>query len=52
MADGSYDTSFLAAQPAIYESEHVRHVRFAHPMTIKVDGRKNLGVVLKPDLLQ
>ena len=43
------DTAFLDAQPAAYESEYVRHVRFARPMTIKVDGRKNLGVVLKPE---
>ena len=52
IGDGSYDTAFLASQPAVYESEYVRHVRFDQPMTIKVDGRKNLGVVLKPDDLQ
>ena len=49
IGDGTYDTAFLDAQPAAYESEYVRHVRFARPMTIKVDGRKNLGVVLKPE---
>ena len=47
--DGWFDEAYLDAQPAAYESEYVRHVRFARPMTIKVDGRKNLGVVLKPE---
>lgn len=47
--DGTYDTEFLNAQPAIYESEYIRQVRFDCPMVIKVDGRKNKGVILKPD---
>ena len=46
--DGTYDTEFLNAQPAIYESEYVRHVRFDKPIIMKVDGRKNRGVVMKP----
>jgi len=46
--EGTYDTEFLNAQPAIYESEFVRHVRFDKPMILKVDGRKNKGVVMKP----
>ena len=47
--DGSYDTTYLNAQPAVYESEFLRHVRFKKPIVIKVDGRKNKGVVLKPE---
>ena len=46
--DGSFDTVFLNAQTALYESEYVRHVRFEKPMIMKVDGRKNRGVVMKP----
>ena len=46
--EGTYDTGFLNAQPAVYESEFVRHVRFEKPIVIKVDGRKNKGVVMKP----
>ncbi len=46
--DGSFDTEFLNAQNALYESEYVRHVRFDKPMIMKVDGRKNKGVVMKP----
>ena len=46
--DGTFDTEFLNAQPAVYESEYIRHIRFEKPIVIKVDGRKNKGVVLKP----
>lgn len=46
--DGFYDTAFLDAQPAEYESEYVRVVRFTSPLRIGIDGRKNIGVVLKP----
>ena len=45
--DGTYDVEFLNAQPAAYESEYIRHVQFAQPIVVKVDGRKNRGVVLK-----
>ncbi|NDV46902.1 phosphoenolpyruvate synthase [Paludibacter sp. 221] len=47
--DGSYDTEFLNSQPAVYESEYVRHVQFKKPIVIKVDGRKNKGVIMKPE---
>jgi len=46
--DGTYDLEFLNAQPAVYESEYIRHVRFEKPLIFKVDGRKNKGVVMKP----
>jgi len=46
--DGSFDTEFLNAQTAQYESEYLRHIRFEKPMIMKVDGRKNKGVVMKP----
>ena len=49
IGDGAYDTQFLDAQPAVYESEYVRHVHFEKPILIKVDGRKNKGVILKPE---
>ncbi|MDP4239329.1 MAG: PEP/pyruvate-binding domain-containing protein [Bacteroidota bacterium] len=47
--DGSFDTEFLNAQPAVYESEYIRHIRFDKPIVMKVDGRKNKGVVMKPE---
>ena len=46
--DGSYDVDFLNNKPAEFESEYLRHVRFEHAVVVKVDGRKNIGVILKP----
>lgn len=48
MGDGSYDTDFLNSCTAVEETENIRHVQFENPLIIKVDGRKNIGVVLKP----
>jgi len=46
--DGWFDEAFLNAQPAVEETEYLRHVHFDAPITIKMDGKKSLGVVLKP----
>lgn len=46
--DGFYDIDFLNTQPAFFETEFIRHIRFNNPMVVKVDGRKNKGVVMKP----
>ena len=46
--DGWFDEAFLNAQPAVEEPEYLRHVHFDAPITIKMDGKKSLGVVLKP----
>ena len=46
--DGWFDEAFLNAQPAVEETEYLRHVHFDTPITIKMDGKKSLGVVLKP----
>jgi len=45
--DGFYDLEYLASQPAAYEDEYIRHVRFDRPVVVKIDGKKNRGVVLK-----
>lgn len=47
--DGIFDIDFLNAQPAVTETDFLRHVRFDNPTVIKIDGKKNLGVVLKPE---
>jgi hypothetical protein len=44
--DGIMQTSVLDALPAIEETEHVRHVRFPHPIKIMMDGKKQHGVAL------
>lgn len=46
--DGFYDVDFLDNQTSIYEDEFIRHIRFDNPAVIKIDGRKKIGVVLKP----
>jgi len=46
--DGWFDEAFLNEQPAVFESDYLRHVRFEKPMITKMDGKKSLGVVLKP----
>ncbi|MDR0414206.1 MAG: phosphoenolpyruvate synthase [Prevotellaceae bacterium] len=45
---GFYDVGFLDAQPAVAETDYIRHVRFSKPVVIKIDGKKSLGVVMKP----
>lgn len=39
------DWAWLDAQPAALESEHVRHVRLAMPLTAEVDGWSGRGVI-------
>ena len=46
--DGWFDESFLNQMPAIEETEYLRHVRLESPMIIKMDGKRSLGVVMKP----
>jgi hypothetical protein len=38
--------AWLAAQPAVAETDLVRHVRPARPIVVKVDGRSGRGVIL------
>ena len=47
--DGSYDLAYLAKQKAVYEDEYIRHIRFKKPAIIAIDGKKNRGVVMKPE---
>lgn len=46
--DGFFDEAFLDAQPAVYETEFIRQVHFDQPMAIKINGKKRMGVVMKP----
>ena len=49
IGDGKYDIDYLDNQPAIFENEFIRQIRFKNHFTIKIDGKKNLGVVFKPE---
>lgn len=44
---GMIDYGWLDDQPAVAETEFVRHLRFADPLEIIMDGRQGLGVILK-----
>ncbi len=50
MGDGIYRQDYLNSLPAADETEHVRHVHFDRPLTIKIDGMKKEGIVLFPDV--
>lgn len=45
---GFVDWDWLAAQPAESETEYVRHLRFSGPLLVKMNGRRNEGVIVKP----
>ena len=46
--DGYYDLKFLDKQKTVYEDETIRHICFKKPLQIIIDGKQNIGVVLKP----
>ncbi len=48
MNDGIYDQAMLDALPAVEETQFLRHVRFEKPIVVKMDGKKKIGVVMKP----
>ncbi|HMD34095.1 MAG TPA: PEP/pyruvate-binding domain-containing protein, partial [Vicinamibacterales bacterium] len=46
--DGFVDWNWLAAQPAAAETEFVRHLRFASPLTVTINGQLHAGRISKP----
>jgi hypothetical protein len=49
MNDGIYDQAYLNSLPAVEETKYLRHVRFEKPIVVKMDGKRKLGVVMKPE---
>ena len=47
--EGYYNLKYLDSQPAFFEDEYIRHIRFDKPFTIEIDGKRNFGVVFKPE---
>lgn len=47
MNDGLFNIEFLNSIQPSFETDFIRCVTFAKPLTIQVDGKKNLGVILK-----
>jgi CheY-like chemotaxis protein len=46
--EGFVDWDWLAAQPARSERSGVRHLRFASPLAVKMNGKDHRGVIVKP----
>jgi CheY-like chemotaxis protein len=46
--EGFYDVDYLDSLKAVYEDEHIRHVRFEVPLEIMIDGKRHKGVIVKP----
>lgn len=47
-SSGDYcDFDYLDSLPAVFENKYVRHIRFDHPIVIKTDAQKGLGVLMK-----
>ncbi|WP_321438309.1 PEP/pyruvate-binding domain-containing protein [uncultured Bacteroides sp.] len=46
--DGIYDQAFLDEKDAVFETQYLRHIHFDNPLVVKIDGKKNIGLVMKP----
>ena len=47
--EGFIDWEWLNAQPALQEEGCVRHLRFAAPLSVIMNGRAGEGLILKPE---
>ncbi|MCP4680225.1 MAG: histidine kinase [Deltaproteobacteria bacterium] len=45
---GILNSDWLDAEPAEFETENIRHLRYPEPLEIVVSGRSGMGVVMKP----
>ncbi len=48
--EGFVDWDWIAGQPAEGERGFVRHLRFAEPLVVKMNGRRNQGIIYKPGM--
>lgn len=46
--NGLVDIAWLEAEPAVRETELVRHVKLERPLAVQLDGRHGRAVVVKP----
>lgn len=49
MNDGVYNQEFLNSLEPVTETKFLRHVHFDKPLVVKIDGKKNIGLVMKPE---
>jgi hypothetical protein len=45
---GSIDWEWLSKQEAVFEMNYTRHLSFDKHITVKINGQKNQGIILKP----
>jgi hypothetical protein len=48
VGEGFVDWLWLSAQPAVEERGCVRHLRFAEPLVVVMNGKTSLGMIFKP----
>jgi hypothetical protein len=46
--NGFIDWDWLSQQASVEEMTFTRHLRFDKPLTVKINGHKNIGVISKP----
>jgi hypothetical protein len=47
--DGEIDWDWLFRQPALEIGAFFRHIRLPGPLTVLMNGKKQEGVILRPD---
>jgi len=45
---GFIDWDWLNSQPVVEELEFTKHLKFKEPVSVKINGHKNIGIILKP----
>ncbi len=45
---GFINWEWLSEQPAVEETNYVRHLQFDDPINVRINGHKNKGIIIKP----
>ena len=45
---GFIDWDWLLSQPAVEELEFTKHLHFETPLSVRINGHKNKGIIIKP----
>lgn len=45
---GFIDWDWLTLQPAVHELNYARHLTFDKPLSVRINGQQNKGIILKP----
>ena len=47
---GFIDWNWLHSQKVVEQFEYTKHIKFLQPASVKINGHKNIGIILKPGL--